>query len=298
MTEQTNPQTTQSKTEGVRPTNYGPCYLRSFTDIPFSTQIADAVDAKRAVQMYWGKMSQLEIIVPYMEARYKAIDAIVKKSGVKQVLELAAGWSPRGMIKTWDNPQFNYIETDLSADELTRKREVIQEIMGHVPLNLHHVTFDVLKEDDLARVFALLNREPTAIVHEGLFRYFSHPLKAATLDKIHSILEYVGGGVYATPDIHTREVELVAFKKMNPNMDDVNKDHSQKTKTDIDGNYFDTHAEARIFFGRPGFNIQPHQLGEFVRDFSCTRSQTLNQLVLERAIEITKGLSIWEMTLK
>lgn len=288
----------QPTTSEVRTTNLGPCYLRSFSNIPYSMEMANAVDAKRAVEIYWKGRTKIEVVAPYMEARYKALDALVKRSGVKQVLELAAGWSPRGMIMALGNPQASYIETDQSPEELDKKREIISQLIGNVPSNLHHVTFDVLKEDGLENVLALLKREPTAVIHEGLFRYFSHPLKDATIAKIHSILTYTNGGIYATPDIHTREVELEAFRRMNPKMDEIDKEHSEKTKTDIDGNYFKDHNEAKACFERPGFNVNPHTLGDFLADFSCLRHPELDREVLERAVEITKTLPVWEMTLK
>lgn len=284
-------------TSEVRTTNLGPCYLRTFSDIPFSSQIADAVDAKRAVEAYWKGLTKLEVVAPYMEARYKALDALIKKSGVKQVLELAAGWSPRGIIMTADRT-INYIETDQSSEELEKKKEITRKIIGEVPSNLHHVTFDVLKENGLENVLAVLRKEPTAIIHEGLFRYFSHELKAATLKKISAILEYTGGGIYATPDIHTRAVELEAFRKMNPKMDEINKKHSEKTKTDINGNLFENPDEARLFFENHGFNVTSHKLGDFVKDFSCLRNPNLEKSLLENAVEITKTLPIWEMSIR
>ena len=88
-------------------------YLRTFTDIPFSKEIAEATDAKKDFKTLAGtsgpSMAQFAFI---WEARYKATNQIIERHCINQVLEIAAGLSPRGLAITED-PDVVYVATDL-----------------------------------------------------------------------------------------------------------------------------------------------------------------------------------------
>ena len=74
-------------------------YWRSLSDIPFSKEIADSIEAEKTARQILGDRFSmlLNFTPPIMEARYKAIDFGLKKYNVENVLELAAGLSPRGL---------------------------------------------------------------------------------------------------------------------------------------------------------------------------------------------------------
>src|ERR1700761_7307877 len=86
-------------------------YRRTFTDIPFSKEIWEILQARLSPEeKKKQEMLNYPHITPLFEARYLLTDQILKKSGITQVLELAAGMSPRGMIKSTEG--MTYVEFD------------------------------------------------------------------------------------------------------------------------------------------------------------------------------------------
>src|SRR3954466_12216853 len=90
--------------------------LRAYTDIPLSKEIIDAalsLEKDRGQKLEADKLPPIEM-APYFEARYLLTDREIAKSGCRQILELASGLSPRGMVMAKDEG-VNYAELDLSA---------------------------------------------------------------------------------------------------------------------------------------------------------------------------------------
>ena len=86
----------------IIPTAYVTAYPRTFTDIPYSNEIFDGLEALRKE----GHLPEIEEdqkvdrLAPELEARYKLIDKLLAKAEITQVLELAAGLSTRGLLFT------------------------------------------------------------------------------------------------------------------------------------------------------------------------------------------------------
>lgn len=117
--------------------------------------------------------------------RHLQIDAglhrAIETYGVRQVVEIACGLSPRGRRFTQRYPQLHYIEADL-PDMAERKRQLLAK---HGWLGDRHQVspVDVFAQhgtNSLASAFAQLNRdEPVLVITEGLVNYF--PLKQIEL---------------------------------------------------------------------------------------------------------------------
>lgn len=111
--------------------------------------------------------------------RHLQIDAslhrAIESAGVRQVVEIACGLSPRGYRFTQRYPQLHYIEADLPA-MAGRKGQLLAE--NHWLSPRHQVvSVDVFAEEgpySLSSAFAQLNHnEPVFVITEGLVNYFS-----------------------------------------------------------------------------------------------------------------------------
>jgi O-methyltransferase involved in polyketide biosynthesis len=114
----------------------------------------------------------------YLLARHRAIDALleraIERDGVGQVIEVAAGLSPRGwrFIQRYGE-RLVYVEADLP--EMAERKRAALERMGSLS-DRHRVRdVDALRDDgpsSLAAVFAELDeRAGLAIITEGLLGY-------------------------------------------------------------------------------------------------------------------------------
>jgi O-methyltransferase involved in polyketide biosynthesis len=104
-------------------------YYRQFSDIPFAAEVAKRVGAdeafERILREHGLERDKLTFYAPMFEARYKSITQVILQSGASQVLELASGYSLRGLDLTRHH-QLWYVETDLP--ERVRLREAIMGV--------------------------------------------------------------------------------------------------------------------------------------------------------------------------
>ena len=115
----------------------------------------------------------------FLLARHRIIDHLIDEQvaagHVGQVVELAAGLSPRGLELTRRHPGLTYVEVDLP--EMAARKEELLEAKGADPRRHRAVAADVLDDRAFAEVFSgpgsLLDpARGTAVVTEGLLNYF------------------------------------------------------------------------------------------------------------------------------
>ncbi len=104
--------------EEISPTAIVTSYPRIFTDIPYEKDIYNWLEKHCNT-----KVALYKNMAPEMEARYKLINKILDKYGIKQVLELAAGYSSRGLF--YSQKGYNYIELDLENVSKNKKKYCI-----------------------------------------------------------------------------------------------------------------------------------------------------------------------------
>ena len=79
-------------------------YYRQFSDIPFATEVAKRIGADEAfdriLREHGLERDKLTFYAPMFEARYKSITQLTLESAASQVLELASGYSLRGLDLT------------------------------------------------------------------------------------------------------------------------------------------------------------------------------------------------------
>jgi O-methyltransferase involved in polyketide biosynthesis len=164
----------------------------------------------------------------YLLARHRAIDALLERAieagEVSQVIEVAAGMSPRGWrLRRRYGDRLLYVEADLPA-MAARKRAALERI-GSLG-DRHRVReVDALRDDDgpgsLAAVAAELDRgEGLAVVTEGLLGYLPTDAVEALWRRFAQTLGAFAAGRYisdlhlaglATPQVRAFRLALGAF---------------------------------------------------------------------------------------
>ncbi len=148
----------------------------------------------------------------YLLARHRAIDALLEQAiehdGISQVLEVAAGLSPRGWRFTQRyGDRLTYIEADLPA-MAARKRAALARAGS---LNDHHQVreLDALQQDALPALTGELDpQKGLAIVTEGLLGYLSTEDMTALWGRFAAALAPFGIGRYIS-DLHLGSVQTL-----------------------------------------------------------------------------------------
>jgi len=141
-------------------------------------------------------------------ARHRSLDWLLEREiaagRVGQVIEVAAGLSPRGLSFTRHHPDLRYIEADLPDMAAHKRRALDRAGRGR-----HHevVEIDALAEDGPASIGALARTrlDPTrgtAIITEGLISYFARDQVEGMWRRFAAALRTFPHGVYFS-DLNT-----------------------------------------------------------------------------------------------
>ena len=106
--------------ESISPTAIVTSYPRTFTDIPYEKEIYNWLEENCLEKPKLNKN-----LAPEIEARYKLINKLLDGTNIKQILELASGYSSRGII--YSQKGYSYIEMDLE-NVVSNKRKIIENI--------------------------------------------------------------------------------------------------------------------------------------------------------------------------
>jgi O-methyltransferase involved in polyketide biosynthesis len=128
------------------------------------------------------------------------LDRLVRSYAPEQIIELACGYSPRGLVMTQRNPNLVYIETDFPR-VIDRKREVFKEIEKQESIkickNHHLVHFDAIDGDLYDSLKGLLNRKKkTLVIAETLTSYLNPSEHDVLVQNIYRLLTKVDHGAY------------------------------------------------------------------------------------------------------
>jgi O-methyltransferase involved in polyketide biosynthesis len=134
-----------------------------------------------------------------LRLRHAMIDRLLVRAEPIQVIEMAAGLSPRGLSFS-KGQGWHYLEVDLP-----RLIETKRKILSTTPASLHLAAFDLLATEDYFEALREnLVSGRTAVITEGLIHYFPLALQSVLFRRIAELLRRVGGGVYLT-DVHHEE---------------------------------------------------------------------------------------------
>jgi O-methyltransferase involved in polyketide biosynthesis len=157
----------------------------------------------------------------YLLARHRAIDLVLERAiegdQITQVLEVAAGLSPRGWrFAQRYGDRITYLEADLPA-MAARKRDALKRA-GSLGERHQVRDLDALKDDGPDSLVALagdLDHEAgLAIITEGLLGYVSPADLRALWRRLHRVLSGFSNGRYIS-DVHlasTQTAEVRAFR--------------------------------------------------------------------------------------
>lgn len=233
--------------------------LRRFADIPYSEEIARRIGATAALIDIVGKehldSETLRWMAPMIEARYQSLVHAIRKSGCRQVLEFAAGFSFRGVAMTSADPELRYIDTDLPdvhKERMVLLGELEKSGQFHASPRLVFAPVNLMDAADVDAVERMLEPgEPVAIVHEGLFQYLSHEEKHEAAARIHAILERCGG-VWLTPDFDKLADAALGLTSY-PQLAAIGAFLAQATKRDVVRCAFRSDAQVEEFIDDEGF---------------------------------------------
>lgn len=241
------------------------------TDIPWSKEMLACL-RERGSKLDGGPWTDRAVhnYAAFFESRFKAVNHILEENGATQVLELAAGLSPRGM--DFAQRGIAYLEADL-ADSIEMKREIVTCVLGHVPAKLHLCPTSVLDGAELMRCASVLAGAPVGITTEGLLRYLTFPEKVQLCANVRDILAR-HGGFWITTDIHLRHWA----RQRAP----IRAERERETLgRDLDPNYFEDVEHAQRFFEENGFAVESRPLLQGIRDRIVSMPLAPEELVAE-----------------
>lgn len=271
-------------------------YFRRFSDIAFASEVAALIDADDAyaklVQDHGLDRDQLTFYAPMFEARYKSVDALIRKSGATQILELACGYSMRGLDLTRGGT-LRYVETDLSSVVAT-KQALLDEIRRrhHItPSPSHHVTVaDALDLEQLrVAVRGLDPRQPLLVLCEGLMGYLTRAETERVATNVRVLLGEHEDGSWIVPDF----TFAADIRNLPPERVRLRTAVTGLTQRQLDASAFTDRDELVSFFASLGFVTQVASQVDETPSFASLATLGLPASLLDRLRPI---LRVWVMT--
>ncbi|HEY2511580.1 MAG TPA: class I SAM-dependent methyltransferase [Polyangiaceae bacterium] len=271
-------------------------YYRQFSDIPFAAEVAKRIGADEAfariLHDHGLSREKLTFYAPMFEARYKSITQVILASGTPQVLELASGYSLRGLDLA-RNHQLRYVETDL-PEVVATKLGLLEDVRKHhglSPIPEHAVTAaDALDFEQVrAAAAALDRRRPLTVLCEGLIMYLSRKETERLATNIHGLLGEFAGGSWITPDFSFRE----ETRDLPPERVRLREAITGVTRRQVDASTFENAGDLAAFLNRARFEAQVRSQVDETPSFSSIPSLGLSPALLERLRPV---LRLWVMT--
>lgn len=274
--------------EKISPTAWLVARQRSFTDIPYAQEFLRELEKIMKETHSADEREKLDKLIdpqfsPVIEARYKLANRLLRKSGVRQVLELASGFSPRGLDLTKD-PSMEYVEVDLPG-VMKEKHIIIDALMVDSDIqphaNLHLEEGDAFSSDDLMRASAIFKKENVAVINEGFLTYYDLEKKARAAKNIRELLGYFGG-IWITPDL---SLFPAGARAINAPLKDLTGIDKLKVG-------FESEDAAREFFESQGFDVESHPFSEVSDELASPRELGFSK---EEVIEILGPRTVFVM---
>lgn len=280
----------------ISPTAKMAAYWKSLSDIPYSKEIAVALQAEQTAQQSLGNnMAAMITFSPLiLEARYKAIDAAIMKSGAQHIIELACGLSPRGLQLAAAG--IEYIGTDL-PEILAESQPVINSIGWRQGLPMQHIHFqaaNVLDKAQLENAAGYFQGKTFDICNEGLLMYLNASEKKIMAENIRALL-MASGGCWITTDIMFSEIRKKLFAALTGSRKElytsVLGNISEQVGRNITANDFEDEAAAMEFYEDAGFDIE--KIPFYDGSYPLSTLHLVPAEVQEWALEILTQASTW-----
>jgi O-methyltransferase involved in polyketide biosynthesis len=271
--------------EKISPTALLVAYARQFTDIPYAAAIAQQVNAEAVLNQFEiGDQNPLMPMGALIEARYKAVNRLIAKFDHAQVLELASGLLPRGMVMTQDS-SLTYIESDLSA-MLAQKKTLAQHLVGD-RINLHYEAIDAtaIPSQFPATAPYLDRAQPITILCEGLMQYLTFAEKANLCTNIRDLLHQFGG-VWITSDFTTK-LRQEGLYDANPDIKNLFRAIGQLTGRSLEETGFRDRSQVESFIAEQGFQFEAISLVEVFDELTCLQPLDISPAAVKPILAAT-----------
>ena len=175
----------------ISPSAKGLLLTKAVTTIPFATEAAallwDAEQLKNRIREKVSKESFVWLL--HFENRYRTIDSLLTPLAYRNVLEIASGFSFRG-LQLCISDAITYFDTDL-PDSITTKQQVVDKLKEKHHLEIKGTYWLMpLNALDAAAFQAIVDQfpaGPVAIVNEGLLMYLDEGERNLLLDRVGTI---------------------------------------------------------------------------------------------------------------
>jgi len=270
-------------------------YYRQFSDIPFAAEVARRIGANEAFEQilreHGLERDKLTFYAPMFEARYKSITQLILQSGASQVLELASGYSLRGLDLSRTGA-IRYVETDL-PDVVAAKLSLLEDVRrqhGLVPSPRHVVaSADALDPEQVRAAAAVLDsRRPLTVLCEGLIMYLSKREMEQLATNIHRLLGEFASGSWISPDFTFR----AEARDLPPERVRLREAITGVTQRQLDASAFEDGDDLTAFLDRVGFDVQVRSQVDETPSFSSIQSLGLSPALIDRMRAV---LRVWVM---
>ena len=234
--------------ESIIPTAIITSYPRIFTDIPYEKEIYNWLSKNCSNNIELNKL-----LAPELEARFKLTNKLIDSLNITQVLELASGYSSRGLI--YSKKGYNYVEMDLE-EVVNNKKKMFKELFN---TNINIVSGNALEYNDYIKCLEYLDpNKELIILNEGLLRYLTFDEKRKVAENIYKLLKKYGG-VWITCDLTPKRF----INKQDKINTTINNSLNTVTKRNELNDRFEDEKHIKEFFTPIGFNsIEIHKFIE------------------------------------
>lgn len=260
--------------EEICPTAIVTSYPRTFTDIPYEKAIYNWLKNNCNEKVDLNRK-----LAPEIEARYKLINKLLEKYEIKQVLELASGYSSRGLF--YSQKGYNYVELDLES-VTKNKKQILHSIKKNIPECLNIISGNALKSEDFKRIESYFkNDEPIAVINEGLLRYLTFDEKRQVAKNIYKLLlKY--SGIWITSDVTPKKF----INSQNNALLNFNKNLTKTTLRNNLNDRFEDENHIKDFFGDIGFElVEIHKFSEMKSELYSINKLGITDEKIEKTLD-------------
>jgi len=221
---------------------------RATTTIPFAREAAVLLFGDAIVREAEAAVASLGAHrLGHFEHRYRSIDQALEMVGHRNIVEIGAGLSFRGVAMA-QSPGIHYLDTDL-PELLAVKADLVARL-DHPPLQgtLRLEPLDALAPGALAGAVRRMPAGPVAIVNEGLLMYLDAKEKERLATSIRGILQERTGSRWITADCYVRDGERPTA--LDPEVGRFVAEHR------VEEQKFASWESAERFFEMQGFAIE------------------------------------------
>ncbi len=267
-------------------------YWKQYTDIQFAKDIAKLIHADGKVETFLSThqitRNEIRWYAPLFEIRHKSIEEMIRRSGMKQVLEIASGLSFRGLSMS-QHQDMAYVETDLE-DLTNEKRSVVSALEQKYSLpahgNFHLAAANALDLDQLRSATQHFHpARPIAVVHEGLLPYLTAQEIEIVARNVKAILDRFGG-VWITPDFSLKE----NYRDVSTQRLRVRDAIAELTGRQLHRNVFDDEDHLRSFLSKIGLHAEAFHQTDLVSRIVSLVTLKLPVDFIER---VRQKLNLW-----